>query len=67
MTDETEGLGLAHLRELVVASYCLGLDRKETLARLKTNFKDKLKIKDKKVGMGFTVNFPDADDKMKLD
>jgi hypothetical protein len=68
MVDETDGLGLAHLRELVVASYCLGLDRKETLARLKTNFKDKLKVKQNKgAGMGFTVNFPDADDKLKLD
>src|SRR5277367_3354862 len=69
MTDETEGLGLAHLRELVVASYCLGLDRKETLARLKTNFKDKLKVgkSSKGAGMGFTVNFPDAEDgKIKL-
>ena len=69
MVDETEGLGLAHLRELVVASYCLGLDRKETLARLKTNFKDKLKVgkNTKGAGMGFTVNFPDAEDgKVKL-
>lgn len=68
MVDETEGLGLAHLRELVAASYCLGLDRKETLARLRTNFKDKLKMKDGKkgAGMGFTVNFPDQDDKLKL-
>lgn len=66
MTKETEGLGLSHLRELVVASYCLGMDRGETLARLKTNFKDKLKIKNKKEGMGFTVNFPDHDDKLKL-
>lgn len=66
MTEETEGLGLAHLRELVVASYCLGLDRAETLARLKTNFKSK-KIGDKSKGMGFTVNFPDHDEKLKLD
>jgi SpoVK/Ycf46/Vps4 family AAA+-type ATPase len=68
MVDETEGLGLAHLRELVVANYCLGLDRKETLARLKTNFKKTLKIKKNKgEGMGFTVNFPDAEDgKVKL-
>jgi hypothetical protein len=65
MTDETEGLGLAHLRELVVASYCLGLDRKETLDRLKKNFKGKITNKGVKsnVGMGFTVNFPDEKDK----
>lgn len=65
MVVQTEGLGLAHLRELVVASYCLGLDRKETLARLKTNFKKTLKIK-KGGDIGFTVNFPDHDDKMSL-
>src|SRR5271170_7195277 len=68
MVEETDGLGLAHLRELVVANYCLGLDRKETLARLKTNFKDKLKMgKNKNTSVGFTVNFPDAEDgKIKL-
>ena len=69
MTDETEGLGLAHLRELVVASYCLGLDRKETLARLKSDFKSKLKAggKNKGASMGFTTNFVDEDGKIKLD
>jgi ATPase family associated with various cellular activities (AAA) len=67
MVDETEGLGLAHLRELVVASYCLGMDRKETLARLRTNFKKNLKMKRTGEQLGFTVNFPDADDgKVKL-
>jgi hypothetical protein len=67
MVDETEGLGLAHLRELVVANYCLGLDRKETLARLKTNFKKKLKMKGGDQ-LGFTVNFPELEDgKVKLD
>src|SRR5271167_1571775 len=68
MTDETEGLGLAHLRELVVASYCLGLDRAETLARLKTNFKKKLSVKKNKGegGMGFTVNFPDSAEEGKV-
>jgi hypothetical protein len=72
MVDDTEGLGLAHLRELVVASYCLGMDRKETLARLRTNFKDKLKIKKgaSAAQLGFTVNFPDVEEgggKPKLD
>lgn len=67
MVAETEGLGLAHLRELVVASYCLGLDRKETLSRLKTNFKKRLKVKTNDESLGFTVNFPtDADGKAKL-
>ena len=68
MVDETEGLGLAHLRELVVANYCLGLDRKETLLRLKSNFKKTIKIKKgKQEQLGFTVNFPDIDEgKVKL-
>ncbi len=67
MVEETEGLGLAHLRELVVASYCLGMDRKETLARLRTNFKKNLKMKKTGESLGFTVNFPDADEgKVKL-
>jgi hypothetical protein len=67
MVDETEGLGLAHLRELVAASYCLGLDRKETLARLKSNFKKKLKNTESKGNiMGFTTNFVDEDGKVKL-
>src|SRR5271154_5613051 len=68
MVEETDGLGLAHLRELVVANYCLGLDRKETLARLKSNFKKTLKIKKgKQEQLGFTVNFPEIDDgKVKL-
>ncbi|MGC2231421.1 MAG: ATP-binding protein, partial [Candidatus Acidiferrum sp.] len=66
MVDRTEGLGLAHLRELVVASYCLGLDREETLARLKTNFKKSLKIKSSRETMGFTVNFPEIDEKPRL-
>lgn len=66
MVEATEGLGLAHLRELVVASYCLGLDRKETLARLKTNFKKNLKVKKSGDGLGFTVNFSDHDEKIGL-
>lgn len=61
MAEQTEGLGLAHLRELVVASYCLGLSREETLARLKTNFKKQLKVK-KTDTLGFTVNFPDHEE-----
>jgi hypothetical protein len=66
MVAETEGLGLAHLRELVAASYCLGQDRKETLARLKSNFKKKLKIGDKNNVMGFTTSFLDEEGKIKL-
>jgi ATPase family associated with various cellular activities (AAA) len=67
MVSETEGLGLAHLRELVAASYCLGQDRKETLARLKSNFKKKLKSSDGKGNvMGFTTTFLDDEGKIKL-
>lgn len=63
MVEETEGLGLAHLRELVVASYCLGLSRKETLARLKSSFKKRLTVKRSSETLGFTVNFPEPDEK----
>jgi hypothetical protein len=67
MVDETEGLGLAHLRELVVANYCLGLDRKETLARLRHGFKEKLKVKKSASdSMGFTTSFPEKDGKIGL-
>jgi hypothetical protein len=34
---DTEGLGVAHLREMVAAVECLGLDYDQTLARLKEN------------------------------
>jgi hypothetical protein len=66
MVEETEGLGLAHLRELVVASYCLGLDRAETLARLKTNFKKSIKMKRSGDTMGFTTNFNDHHDNISV-
>jgi len=67
MVDQTEGLGLAHLRELVVANYCLGLDREETLKRLKSGFKKQLKIKKgAQDNMGFTTRFPEEDGKLKL-
>jgi len=61
MVDETEGLGLAHLRELIVASYCLGLGHKETLARLKSGFRDPLKLK-KSGGLGFSMNFSEHEE-----
>lgn len=66
MVEQTEGLGLAHLRELVVANYCLGLDREETLKRLRHNFKDKLKMKKSGGSLGFTTTFPEEDGKLKL-
>ena len=63
MVADTEGLGLSHLRELVAASYCLGMDRKQTLSRLKANFRKAPKVR--KTGgdtMGFTVDFPNTED-----
>jgi energy-coupling factor transporter ATP-binding protein EcfA2 len=59
LVTETAGLGLAHLRELIVATHCLGLDLEETLTRLQDNRKRSPKIK-KTSGeseLGFTVNF----------
>ena len=67
MVDETEGLGLAHLRELVVANYCLGLDRKQTLKRLKKNFTGSLKVKKSpSEGMGFTFGIDEDEDEKSL-
>jgi hypothetical protein len=66
MVAATDGLGLAHLRELVVANYCLGLDREETLKRLRHGFKEKLKVKRNDASMGFTTTFPEEDGKLKL-
>lgn len=66
LVKETEGLGLAHLRELVVANYCLGLDREETLKRLRHGFKEKLKVKGSETPLGFTTVFPEKDGKIGL-
>lgn len=59
LVEATAGLGLAHLRELVSATHCLGLNTEETLKRLKGNIT--LKLKSPKVGseegLGFSVGF----------
>jgi len=59
LVTATAGLGLAHLRELVSATYCLDLNTEETLARLKGNIQ--LKISEPHVndreGLGFSVGF----------
>lgn len=58
MAEDTEGMGLAHLRELVVSILCLNLDYDETLRRLKGNIKDVIKMP--KIGQktsSFTVGF----------
>jgi hypothetical protein len=48
---DTEGLGMAHLRELISAVCCMGLDYDETLARLTNNKKKAPKRKESaKVG-----------------
>lgn len=58
---DTEGLGLAHLREFVVASICLDLPQKETLERLRGNVNERIRVKP--VGskrndeVGFTTGF----------
>jgi hypothetical protein len=58
LVKETRGLGLAHLRELLVATHCLELDLEETLARLQDNRKRAPKIKkEKERELGFTTNF----------
>jgi energy-coupling factor transporter ATP-binding protein EcfA2 len=58
LVDATSGLGLAHLRELVSATHCLGLDVDETIKRLKGNVR--LKPRAPKVGdddTGFSIGF----------
>lgn len=48
---ETEGLGIAHLREMIAAVKCLGLDYTETLERLRENKKRAPKrMNEKEVG-----------------
>jgi len=59
LVKRTSGLGLAHLRELIAATYCLELPLDETLERLQDNSKRSPKIKKNsdENGCGFTVNF----------
>lgn len=55
LVEQSTGLSLAHLRELVVATYCLGADQQETLARLLGNAKRKRFTSEE--GLGFNVRF----------
>jgi SpoVK/Ycf46/Vps4 family AAA+-type ATPase len=59
IVEDTDGMGLAHLRELIVSVLCLGLDYELTLKRLKGNIKDEIKMP--KVSLksttGFTLGF----------
>jgi len=57
MADDTDGLGLAHLRELVVAVLCLDMDYDITLRRLKGNIKDDIKMPKLGQKTGFTLGF----------
>ncbi len=59
LVSDTEGLGLAHLREVVVSVVCLGQLYEDTIRRLKGNIKEQIKAP--KVGQkcttGFTLGF----------
>jgi SpoVK/Ycf46/Vps4 family AAA+-type ATPase len=58
MIQDTAGLGLAHIRELIVSLVCFNLNYDETLKRLKGNAKNEFKAP--KVGQeveGYTLGF----------
>ena len=59
MVDDTDGMGLAHLRELVVATLCLKIDYDLTLKRLRGNIKDVIKMPKmgQKSTVGYTLGF----------
>ena len=60
MAEKTDGLGMAHLRELAVAMLAFGHDFKSTLGRLKGNVKEVFrmsKVGDKSCNTGFTLGF----------
>lgn len=57
LVDQTAGLTLAHLRELVACSYCLGLDEQETLARLR----GRIRRPSSDGQLGFSVRFQDEE------
>jgi hypothetical protein len=63
MVIDTDGMGLAHLRELVVSILCLKLDYKTTLQRLRGNISDEFRMP--KVGQkatkGYTFGFSKGD------
>lgn len=56
---ETDGLGLAHLRELVVSVVCLEQSYKDTLHRLKSNIKEVMRAPKigQKCSTGFNLGF----------
>lgn len=59
MVDDTDGMGLAHLRELVVSILCLNLPYEDSLKRLKGNIKCEIKMPKigQKMDAGFTLGF----------
>jgi energy-coupling factor transporter ATP-binding protein EcfA2 len=60
MVDYTEGLGMAHLRELAVAMLAFKHPFEESVNRLKGNVKEVFrmaKVGDKSVSTGFTIGF----------
>ena len=56
LAERTHGFGIAHLRELIAAWQCLGLDKETTLERLRANIKHTPRIKGDKE-MGFSINY----------
>ena len=65
---DTKGLSLAHLKEFVVSTVCLGAERGYTLARLKSNMKKIPSLKQGGMGFhnsgeGFSVHYYESDKK----
>jgi hypothetical protein len=56
LVKETEGMAIAHLREVIAAVFCQGQDIKTVLDRLKSMFKiikyDSEDLKQNKMGIG---------------
>ncbi len=64
MVEGTDGLGMAHLRELAVAMLAFNHTFDETVRRLKGNIKEVFrmsKVGDKSVSQGFTLGFKQDD------
>ncbi len=66
IVKDTKGLSLAHLKEFVVSTVCLGSPRDSTLARLKSNMKKAPSLKQSGMGFhnsgeGYSVHFYEPD------
>jgi hypothetical protein len=63
MVEQTDGLGMAHLRELAVSMLAFNHSLDDTVKRLKGNIKEVFrmsKVGDKSVNTGFTLGFQKA-------